>query len=508
MKILNLKFKAHRLINYIFYLIVFILGFLLGGGNISNLGNISDILLIDNVKALEEEFTYTDTDGSYYKDIKSDLSLKDMTKEEYIMNLFKKVNEDYSLELNFYDYENVIVKYYNKNYLDVGYYYSTSSWNGEVNHPSLSENSSYLYISISGLTNTADIYYIQESAGYSPYNDRRSNTTFYSSNTSLTGTYEKLSFRELNKIKDYGDNEYGINAGQITISTNNFSGKQIKCPNNREFKNEYCYYKKEDFNTGLNLKETSLTAQYRITDDDVNIPYRANKTYLFTYRTTDKYTLIPVAISYNSQLLSGTAKLIKYYIRQGYGYTDYQILFTMNDSDKEAEYSFYITNLSIMFDRLYRSFNTIPDDFNTGFYKVYKYKEFNYIPTDKEIKEEYEKNTLDEIKQTTMYDTSDSYLNGFINETYGIESIIRAPLVAINNISTGTCTPFNITLKNTTITLPCGNYFWSRSDVSDFKTFWTFFTTGIISYGVGLGLVRLVSNAKNPSSDKLEVLKL
>ena len=36
-KMLKIKYKMHRLVNMIFYFIIFALGFLLGGGNIENI---------------------------------------------------------------------------------------------------------------------------------------------------------------------------------------------------------------------------------------------------------------------------------------------------------------------------------------------------------------------------------------------------------------------------------------------------------------------------------------
>ena len=53
MKLLNLKYKMHKLVNLIFYLIIFGIGFLLGFGaekiNFNKL--ISQFLFIDNVSA-------------------------------------------------------------------------------------------------------------------------------------------------------------------------------------------------------------------------------------------------------------------------------------------------------------------------------------------------------------------------------------------------------------------------------------------------------------------------
>lgn len=40
MKILNIKYKMHRLINIAFYFVVFAIGFLIGGGHIEKISNV------------------------------------------------------------------------------------------------------------------------------------------------------------------------------------------------------------------------------------------------------------------------------------------------------------------------------------------------------------------------------------------------------------------------------------------------------------------------------------
>lgn len=42
---LRLKYKAHRFVNLIFYFIVFVLGFMLGGGRIEEIFNSFNILI-------------------------------------------------------------------------------------------------------------------------------------------------------------------------------------------------------------------------------------------------------------------------------------------------------------------------------------------------------------------------------------------------------------------------------------------------------------------------------
>ena len=55
MSILSYKYKAHKFINYAFYVVVFIVGFLLGfaSDKINYNKLISQVLMIDNVQAYE-----------------------------------------------------------------------------------------------------------------------------------------------------------------------------------------------------------------------------------------------------------------------------------------------------------------------------------------------------------------------------------------------------------------------------------------------------------------------
>lgn len=88
MSILQYKYKAHRLVNTLFYVIVFVIGFLLGFGakkiDFNNL--LSQVLMIDNVSA----YTIYDKD-----DIKID--------ERKIYDLFS-LNENFDIEI----YSNII----------------------------------------------------------------------------------------------------------------------------------------------------------------------------------------------------------------------------------------------------------------------------------------------------------------------------------------------------------------------------------------------------------------
>lgn len=89
MKLLNLKYKMHKLVNLVFYLIIFGIGFLLGFGaekiNFNKL--ISEFLFIDNVSAYTIQVGNNTIDEQYIYDTFStisDFNLKDYSTIECI----------------------------------------------------------------------------------------------------------------------------------------------------------------------------------------------------------------------------------------------------------------------------------------------------------------------------------------------------------------------------------------------------------------------------------------
>lgn len=97
----------------------------------------------------------------------------------------------------------------------------------------------------------------------------------------------------------------------------------------------------------------------------------------------------------------------------------------------------------------------------------------------------------------------------FSSNTFGLTSIITAPLSLINSLSTSTCTDLDIPLPfiNSTLTLPCMTNIYQ----STFGTFFILYQTitfGIISYWVIVKIWNLVKDFKNPDHDEIEVLDL
>lgn len=101
------------------------------------------------------------------------------------------------------------------------------------------------------------------------------------------------------------------------------------------------------------------------------------------------------------------------------------------------------------------------------------------------------------------------FFSNFNTDTFGLTSVITAPLELIKSITSKSCTSLHGTLPfvNTEVNLPClstiyENYFGS------FLTIYRTITFGFVSYWVCIKIFNLVKDFKNPEHDEIEVLDL
>lgn len=97
----------------------------------------------------------------------------------------------------------------------------------------------------------------------------------------------------------------------------------------------------------------------------------------------------------------------------------------------------------------------------------------------------------------------------FSSNTFGLTSIITAPLSLIRSLSSTSCTPLNLPLPfvGGTLTLPCMYSFYSSTFGSLFTLYQTI-TFGIVAYWVIVRIFNLVKDFKNPDHDEIEVIDL
>lgn len=104
---------------------------------------------------------------------------------------------------------------------------------------------------------------------------------------------------------------------------------------------------------------------------------------------------------------------------------------------------------------------------------------------------------------------ANSFFSGFTTDTYGLTSVITAPLTLIGNIASSQCSalPLQAPFINQTINLPCFDTIY-RQHFGSFYDIYQMATFGLIAYWVCIRIFALVKDFKDPDSDKVEVMDL
>lgn len=118
----------------------------------------------------------------------------------------------------------------------------------------------------------------------------------------------------------------------------------------------------------------------------------------------------------------------------------------------------------------------------------------------KDLNDSLKDDSIDSEKSSGFFGNFSTTDNG------GLSGIIKSPLVAINKMTQGTCTPLTASFKGKDISLPCGTEFWSS--ISEIKQFLNVVIGGLICYGILVKMYRLIERIKNPEDDRVEVMKL
>jgi len=118
--------------------------------------------------------------------------------------------------------------------------------------------------------------------------------------------------------------------------------------------------------------------------------------------------------------------------------------------------------------------------------------------------------TLKDSDSSEATDDAGSFFSGFNTDTFGLTSIITAPLNLITSITSSTCSPVGLPVPfvdNMTLELPClrgiyEQHFGSLLNIYQIITF------GIVAYWVCVRIFALVKDFKNPEHDEIEVMDL
>lgn len=110
---------------------------------------------------------------------------------------------------------------------------------------------------------------------------------------------------------------------------------------------------------------------------------------------------------------------------------------------------------------------------------------------------------------TESSNEANNFFSGFTTDTYGLTSVITAPLTLIGNITSSQCSPLPLQAPfiNQTINLPCFDTIYSQH-FGSFYEIYQLVTFGLIAYWVCIKIFNLVKDFKNPDHDEIEVMDL
>ena len=131
--------------------------------------------------------------------------------------------------------------------------------------------------------------------------------------------------------------------------------------------------------------------------------------------------------------------------------------------------------------------------------------DFEYKDSNGDIQQQ-QVQSVDLSEQTPLLG---NIFSSFSSNTFGLTSIISAPLSLIRSLSSTSCTPLNLPLPfvGGTLTLPCMYSFYSSTFGSLFILYQTI-TFGIVAYWVMVRIFNMVKDFKNPDHDEIEVVDL
>lgn len=117
--------------------------------------------------------------------------------------------------------------------------------------------------------------------------------------------------------------------------------------------------------------------------------------------------------------------------------------------------------------------------------------------------------TITNEDTTGAEDSASGFFNDFDTNTFGLTSIITAPLNAINSLISSSCSPLVLPLPfvDKNLSLPCMSSVYSQY-FGGFFTLYQLITTGLISYYIIVRIFNLVKDFKNPEHDEIEVVDL
>lgn len=118
--------------------------------------------------------------------------------------------------------------------------------------------------------------------------------------------------------------------------------------------------------------------------------------------------------------------------------------------------------------------------------------------------------SLNNSNSTGATDDASNFFSNFTTDTFGLTSIITAPLSLINSITSSSCSSLKLPLPyldNKYLELPCMEFIYTKY-FGEFFTIYQTITFGIVAYWIIVRIFNQVKDFKNPDHDEIEVLDL
>lgn len=230
------------------------------------------------------------------------------------------------------------------------------------------------------------------------------------------------------------------------------------------------------------------------------------------------YNISPTA-NFSNPLVVVTNTPCRYYNSSYEGGTVTNFYFDYDVSDSGAgsfTTTFNFLHFGGSFQLLSVSSSTTPYDVTSGLsdfdISSLEQQQKNIYEEQKKTNEEQKKtnDTLTDDNVTDSTNKANEFFSGFTTDTFGLTSIITAPLELIGSITSSTCSPLGLKVpfvENKNLNLPCMSSIYQQH-FGSFLTIYQTITFGIIAYWVCVRIFALVKDFKNPDTDKVEVLDL
>lgn len=303
-----------------------------------------------------------------------------------------------------------------------------------------------------------------------------------------------------NTITDFGSNSYGIKSNNIEIF--NSLGNSVNCVKDREFDNNgYCTFYYDDFgeNEESSLLNSDFDISFSFDDNSSNFPLKSDKYYIFTYRTIADINVIPTLVMGYSGNATIPIVIDDVKITNNGLNKDYQLILHTNNPDSNyALDSLKIFNISL------NGYSNNLSDFKLGVYNSYKYTQFDTFPTQQDLTNDLNNNSLNTIN----LGTTDNFFSKFSVNDHGLSTFISSPIRLFQALRNTTCETIILPLPHFgNIQLPCVSSIFQQN-LPDLFNIYQLIMSGIICYYVGLNYFRIIKNAFNPEDDRIEVQDL